>query len=151
MSRAEDEGMQGHAPWLADPVQSETPAGLLPVSARGKHEIEAAGGWVVACGAYDEYGCMPTEARDYIVATLNARAASQERPQLCDRIVNNGMGEPTECGRSWPCEYHDPPQERPPIDVERRCPDCNLTAQQIGEFHIRAQEAARLSGSVGKP
>ena len=42
-------------------------------------------------------------------------------------------------------------QERPPIDVERRCPDCNLTAQQIGEFHIRAQEAARLSGSVGEP
>ena len=82
MSRAEDEGMQGHAPWLADPVQSETPAGLLPVSARGKHEIEAAGGWVVACGAYDEYGCMPTEARDYIVATLNARAASQERPPI---------------------------------------------------------------------
>jgi hypothetical protein len=48
------------------------------------------------------------------------RAASQERPQPCDRIVNNGMGEPTECGHPWPCEYHDPPQERPSIDVERR-------------------------------
>ena len=24
----------------------------------------------------------------------------------CDRIVNNGIGEPTECGRTLPCEYH---------------------------------------------
>lgn len=52
------------------------PDGLLPVRPRGKHEIEAAGGWVVACGAYGEYGCMPTEARDYIIEVLNA---SQER------------------------------------------------------------------------
>ena len=50
----------------------DVPDGLLPVRARGKHEIEAAGGWVVGCGAYGEYGCMPTEVRDYIVATLNA-------------------------------------------------------------------------------
>lgn len=27
-------------------------------------------------------------------------------PDGCDRIVNNGMGEPTECGRTLPCEYH---------------------------------------------
>lgn len=47
------------------------PAGLLPLKAIGTHGIEAAGGWVVACGAYGEYGCMPTEARDYIVKTLN--------------------------------------------------------------------------------
>ncbi len=37
----------------------------------------------------------------------------------CDHIVNNGMGEPTECGRTFPCEYH---AERSagaaPIDVE---------------------------------
>ena len=49
------------------------PQGLLPVSPKGKNEIEAAGGWVVACGAYGEYGCMPTEVRDYIVAVLNAQ------------------------------------------------------------------------------
>jgi hypothetical protein len=47
------------------------PEGLLPVRARGKHEIEAAGGWVVACGAYGEYGCMDTAVRDYIVDALN--------------------------------------------------------------------------------
>ena len=49
----------------------DAPAGLLPVRARGEHEIEAAGGWVVACGAYGEYGCMPIEVRDYIVTILN--------------------------------------------------------------------------------
>jgi hypothetical protein len=27
-------------------------------------------------------------------------------PDRCDRIVNSGMGEPTECGRLLPCEYH---------------------------------------------
>ena len=53
---------------MTDP---QAPEGLLPVRARGKHEIEAAAGWVVACGAYSEYGCMPTEVRDYIVAVLN--------------------------------------------------------------------------------
>ena len=121
MSRAEDEGMQGHAPWLADPVQSETPAGLLPVSARGKHEIEAAGGWVVACGAYDEYGCMPTEARDYIVATLNARAASQERPPIdVERL-------------GW-------------VIYEMGIDDLNLPDAEKLAAHI----LSRLSGSVGE-
>lgn len=50
------------------------PNGLLPVRPRGKHEIEAAGGWIVACGNYNEYGCMPDVARDYIIETLNAAA-----------------------------------------------------------------------------
>jgi hypothetical protein len=27
-------------------------------------------------------------------------------PERCDRIVNNGMSEPTECGRTLPCERH---------------------------------------------
>lgn len=30
-------------------------------------------------------------------------------PARCDQIVNNGMGEPTECGRTLPCEVHDAP------------------------------------------
>lgn len=34
-------------------------------------------------------------------------AAAPSAPR-CDRIVNNGMGEPTECGRTLPCEMHDP-------------------------------------------
>ena len=97
------------------------------------------------------------------IAQAEARAASQERPQLCDRIVNNGMGEPTECGRSWPCEYHDPPQERPPIDVERRVLTAIFGSE---EFHQNADvnietdpcagcrwwtryRAGTLSGSVG--
>lgn len=39
-------------------------------------------------------------------------------PALCDRIVNNGMGEPTECGRSLPCEYHDMAAPPPALDVD---------------------------------
>ena len=30
----------------------------------------------------------------------------------CDSVVNNGMGEPTECGRTLPCEYHTPQEPR---------------------------------------
>lgn len=39
-----------------------------------------------------------------------ARALLDPAPSepRCDRIVNNGMGEPTECGRTLPCEMHDP-------------------------------------------
>lgn len=29
-------------------------------------------------------------------------------PERCDRIINNGMGEPTECGRLLPCDVHGP-------------------------------------------
>lgn len=38
-----------------------------------------------------------------IIAILDAPAEADR----CDRIVNNGEGEPTECGRRLPCEYHD--------------------------------------------
>ncbi len=36
----------------------------------------------------------------------------------CDRIVNNGMGEPTECGRMLPCEAHERSAGASPIDAE---------------------------------
>lgn len=48
----------------------------------------------------------------------------------CDRIVNDGMGEPTECGRTLPCEYHDSDEARPLIDEEQ-------LAQALYDAHVQ--------------
>lgn len=45
---------------------------------------------------------VPEEGRVRWERILDA-PAEEDR---CDRIVNNGEGEPTECGRRLPCEYH---------------------------------------------
>ncbi len=46
--------------------------------------------------------------------------SSDPSPDRCDRIVNNGMGEPTECGRTLPCDLHSEPT-----------PDTGLTAETL--------------------
>lgn len=35
------------------------------------------------------------------------REAAARAAERCDRIVNNGFGEPTECGLTLPCRWHD--------------------------------------------
>ena len=52
-----------------------------------------------------------------------ARPTPVEPEARCDRVVNNGFGEPTECGRTQPCEYHDEVAVEPdglPLDVLAR-------------------------------
>lgn len=64
----------------------------------------------------DSLGPYPQDPELRLLARLWRSAGAAP----CDRIVNNGMGEPTECGHTFPCEYHD---ERSagaaPLDVER--------------------------------
>lgn len=52
------------------------------------------------CGDGD---CWDKIATEYARLSVNEGGVAFR----CDRIVNNGMGEPTECGRTLPCEYHD--------------------------------------------
>ena len=47
------------------------------------------------------------EARHQACACGEAHPTPVEPEARCDRVVNNGFGEPTECGRTMPCEYHD--------------------------------------------
>jgi hypothetical protein len=116
----------------------DTPA--APTTPAGRQLLDALhmrGIMVLDDGYFED-----TDPRDAI-RRIEAEARSTPAEALCDRIVNNGMGEPTECGRSWPCEYHDTPAEA--LDVLSNLVDAvtaleNRSIRSGGEFHVWAEE-----------
>jgi hypothetical protein len=94
---------QAAAPTPAEPL-------AVDVLARALHEESN----TIGCmGNYET--CLSRNEHERIARA--ALAAAAPTPDRCDRIVNNGMGEPTECGRTLPCEVHDAPTPAEPLDV----------------------------------
>lgn len=60
------------------------------------------------------------DARAALAAVERSATSAEPAEERCDVIVNNGMGEPIECGRTLPCEYHARPPVAGPDAGERR-------------------------------
>jgi hypothetical protein len=92
--------------------------------------------------AISREGCPLRRGKPCIIAINIAEAEQQAAeaaaptPARCDRIVNNGMGEPTECGRTLPCEVHDASTPAEPLNtilqaIVQHCSDANMTFDDL--------------------
>jgi len=83
------------------------------------------------------------DGREMLVGRVGDSPTVSER---CDRIVNNGMGEPTECGRTLPCDRHSPTVSEPRTrSTPDTCSHCGAPGFRVvdnrGDGSVRFERA----------